>query len=1365
MSILDGVNLERLLLPEGEPTPLSIDGFLEDQVLWGESPLVDVAAIDAVPCVIVLAPPGMGKSHFLTSLATKSQNAVFFDLGTLGDRQELHEDLFESERLADWRAGDGTLDLVLDGLDEGGLVVKRLHQALARELRREDTQRLRLRIACREAVWPEELTGALERLWGKDSVVKYRLAPLRRNDVRAAASAIGAEPDQFLAAVEARGVGPLAARPLTLAMLLAAFFDSGSELPQTRAGLYKSGLTQLAAENNERRRFEGPLPDEASRLRVCKHLAYLSVFSNRLLVSAAVDPAPTELPIAAAVDENQQVGREDLLDALRSSIFVSHGAERYRWAHHSYAEYLAAHGLLEAGAREELLRDLLCHPADDRGRVMPQLREVAAWLADGNPRNWRFIGGMDPEALLRGDPTAWPDGYAASLVETLLERRADGSIPEGGESLARFYGRLEHAGLADQLRPYLEAEASTDPGTLRVVFEIFEECGVGDLCPEVANIALDSKRDLRSRVRAAYALVRVGATESLAQLAPLLDVDPTIDQNEDLKGLALRALWPKHLTANDLFGLLTPPRRTSYFGAYKGFLSGDLVEGLSNEDLPAALSWVKALGDGAQSLALHQPIEQILARAAQEASTEDDWKRLFAVLRRLDRWSHHRSSTRESDDTIEKVLTNREGASASLLRAALESADEELPFRWGPWRVLLYRPENLPSALAWAVDGDFPREMMKGAVLACLDAGEPEQVSEVLRAMDASEAVAEDFADLLAYGESAEQIAEAIRHGRAARQATTAEPEELIEPPPAARVATRLEQIEAGRHDLWWDLLKQLTLTPTSTHYRDLRGLHVLDMPGWHSADEATRHRVVNAATRYLESADPAADEWAGTNTIAAKAYGGLRALELICGIGQSESVSKEHWSRWAIAVVGNSGRWGEQAVAKSLAEELVNRAPDATVEAWRLILDGEDLSQSTSMVVFRRMRWYWHPAMAEMLTALVDQPDVHVDVVAAVLTTLHEHAAEAALPILRELVGRHVVGSEPSEVSVAAARILLEHDPDAWAVVRSVLDMAFAKRVFAVMWLGMRDESAFVLRMRDRDLAEMYLALVWSFPPSEGEWDGPHWIGPEQQAEMLRDHSLRVLRDRGTWEAVSGIRKIQQTLPEFRWLRTTVAAAEENARRRAWAPPTPTSLVKLLGSPRSRLVESPDVLLQLIVDSIGRWEAHLRGQQAPLWSLWNNPKGVCTPKDENHLSNSLAVWLRQDLTAAAVVNREVEVRPGVGGSAGQRTDILVEATAADAASDVLRVVLEVKGVWNSELETALRGQLVERYLQNHGTNHGIYVVGWFNCLAWDSGDYRRAVAFRRDLEDTRNLLNTQAQEASTSGVGVSAVVIELGLS
>jgi len=75
------------------------------------------------------------------------------------------------------------------------------------------------------------------------------------------------------------------------------------------------------------------------------------------------------------------------------------------------------------------------------------------------------------------------------------------------------------------------------------------------------------------------------------------------------------------------------------------------------------------------------------------------------------------------------------------------------------------------------------------------------------------------------------------------------------------------------------------------------------------------------------------------------------------------------------------------------------------------------------------------------------------------------------------------------------------------------------------------------------------------------------------------------------------------------------------------------------------------------------------------------------------------------------------------------------------------------KRFWHPELKTAMKTQLVERYLRDNQCQCGLYVVGWFLCEYWKGKDRRRSQARRHftSIEDCRKFLNDQAATLSAS--------------
>ena len=207
---------------------------------------------------------------------------------------------------------------------------------------------------------------------------------------------------------------------------------------------------------------------------------------------------------------------------------------------------------------------------------------------------------------------------------------------------------------------------------------------------------------------------------------------------------------------------------------------------------------------------------------------------------------------------------------------------------------------------------------------------------------------------------------------------------------------------------------------------------------------------------------------------------------------------------------------------------------------------------------------------------------------------------------------------------------------------------------------------------------------------------------------------------------------------------------------RQSWIPLTPAEVLQLARDSKKRIIQSEEQLLDLVMESLACLEAKLHGETPQVFCLWDNlGKRGSKPKDEGSLSDYIVSHLKNELEDSGVIlNREVEIRRRNGSARGERTDIFVQTTSTDSTgrSNVISLVVEVKGNWNEEIDTAMETQLVGRYLNEFRCHTGVYLVGCFDSTDWISSDRRRSRSRRRSIEDIRLFLGNQAMELSRDG-------------
>lgn len=140
-------------------------------------------------------------------------------------------------------------------------------------------------------------------------------------------------------------------------------------------------------------------------------------------------------------------------------------------------------------------------------------------------------------------------------------------------------------------------------------------------------------------------------------------------------------------------------------------------------------------------------------------------------------------------------------------------------------------------------------------------------------------------------------------------------------------------------------------------------------------------------------------------------------------------------------------------------------------------------------------------------------------------------------------------------------------------------------------------------------------------------------------------------------------------------------------------------------------------------------------------------------------------VELSRALTArGAIVNREVQIRRNRPSGIGERTDLIVDAAPVGGPdTGRLSVPVEVKGAWNDELLTAMRDQLVDRYMRDTAATDGVYVVAWPDLESWTAvNDGRRAVLATLDREAIEAQLAEQAAHLARRGTSVHVVHLDI---
>jgi hypothetical protein len=513
--------------------------------------------------------------------------------------------------------------------------------------------------------------------------------------------------------------------------------------------------------------------------------------------------------------------------------------------------------------------------------------------------------------------------------------------------------------------------------------------------------------------------------------------------------------------------------------------------------------------------------------------------------------------------------------------------------------------------------------------------------------------------------------------------------------------------------------------------------------PIWQNATDTLRERILAAADRYLAHGS------IDGQPFSASGLAGYRAARLVQGERGGLRIPGDRVSTLLPTMLAHPGAHDDDRAATSaLLAYAVAQSPEAFLAAVLELVEREAAAHGT---VFSLGRLEAVPvgAMDKALCALVGERQLPPAALAAVLETLLERGGPCAKPLALELINGRGDGERDFDLAVAAAALLYvygcEREPATAVLATMRAEPAFGRRV--VERLASRGPfHRTVPTLPDDLIGDLFLFAVGEFGWNEERWTG-YDIGGWLSSLLAR------LRDAGTDEAHVQLERLRAELPELAWLARVSEEGEMRTLAATWRPPEPRTVIALAAARSQRYVATGDQLLETVLDALDVVQHDLARDPSGARDLWDERDGGYVPVAEPQVSSWLQRRLDEKLTGerGIILHREVQIVQPPGPTLGPRTDLHVNAVVQhrDAAAEELTTIVEVKGCWHGDVDTALETQLVDDYLRQTANRYGIYLVVWFESERWPDGDRRRAACARRERSETMRALDERAQELS----------------
>lgn len=1187
---------------------LDEDGFLREATDWRlnrtKRAFWRLDELDDVPCIVMLGESGIGKSHELKRLESRLRTGNpltrwlrFASFGPVSeDRQRgglTFERILGGAELEGWRRGHGVFPLLLDALDESPYTPERAADLLLDLLRTDgaDLNRLRLRLTGRTAVWSPRLEDSLTQVFGSGGMRVVQLLPLRFSQVLDHLTRSGGRaPEAVADGLRAKGLGPLAARPLTLKLLSPVLREGPDVLRETpMAKLYDAALRRRYGESiatrcvaQEQGRRVAQMYATANRLGAATVLGGLLSFSEvpgLTFGDGGAVSARALLGGSEVVDEESVPVNDEGLDDLRTAIFTLDGGG-LRWEHASFAEFHAAQWVLGHTRTSEARLRWLTGEDGSLDALPAGVEAVAALIATEDRAAFDRLVETAPLVLLRCDRAMIDDGTRARLVAAILARAEE--VGSAFSRWCRLFQGMDGEKVRDVLGGCLR-DPSSAPETKALALSIAQINEISSLAPAAVEIALKLEGSLRwrwVRERAASFVAEHGDRETRAALLPLLR------EGGDLRWYTLRALWRRDLeqdsviSIREMLSLLVEGGDAHEDEADRWFPNVHLEDTIRDEEVSVALAWaterVRGLHEGEpRRQAWFELCASLLVRAWRSRPPGWDVAPLVELLDVYASWAHDLPRA-----FVERVLADAE-TDRGFLIALVERFCEGRAKSWMIQPLVLRESldwllaraessESVPVGRAW---GDF--------ALAKLRAVEGEDLSgdesrarhraalDVFFSARERSSTLRDATEWYFGGISLD--GEWVRHERefAQTRLRRAREEKKTADQIRERIDEELGRLDSTPADSFWRLMYWLRTRPAG-HARVTVALHgrVTETSWWREANAASRARVLRAAERFLGEGDPDAASWYGKQLADHRAEAGRMALVLLFESDPEAPprIPTGVWARWMPVLVDALRPEGEEG---RLHEAIVRRAAAAVPDVFAEWVDREidvELRAHGHAAVLYRVPIEGDRGLARRLLERLEGP-IPLSEVSAFLVRARVALPREADARACEILATRTAGDPTQrERAVYAAVYLLRHAEDhGWERVWPALqeDTAFGRAVVERLGAGFHLADRVPVRLPVRALGAWWrwLATQWPYQ-AFARGPRPVIVGEEVRDAVLREIERRAETAEEADDTVSVLRQIADENRALVWLRPLVVSAEREVKARRWRP-WPSSIFK----------------------------------------------------------------------------------------------------------------------------------------------------------------------------------------------------------
>jgi hypothetical protein len=834
----------------------------------------------------------------------------------------------------------------------------------------------------------------------------------------------------------------------------------------------------------------------------------------------------------------------------------------------------------------------------------------------------------------------------------------------------------------------------------------------------------------------------------------------------------LRAVWPKKMSAAELFSVLHHPKNSNLIGGYGSFISMDLVPFIELNDLQLALKWIKGLYDGKNVYYLFDDLaDKILIKALDNLDYNGILDEFVDVCIM---WINRRNSY--PDDKFEPKLKEFVEKEDEKRHKIFELITLKIYDPNDVRRHAGFEPLTLKKDIPWMLNKflDIKEDKIKLIWIEFISWHFAPYIREHRKALKDTisnlNEIPDEFNKLnkkieffyfKKINNNLKNRTRNFKHNdyRSLKRSLRKKRNNFYN---KRSIKKLLGEFEAGNLNKWIEIDIKLNKIYEFEYKADSKKSY-----SWENLDDKTRARLIDAGKKYVKNGNPENDVWLGKGNFTYSALAGYKALHTIYNEkhGYIDNFPSQIWEKWASIILSypNKSPSDDENIQKKLVKLVFDNAPDQFMETLKILFVKE--CDSGYPFIIRKIEDCWDNNLEMALLDIIRLKNSSQDCVETVLGFLIGKKSNDSLILAESFVQNH--DSNFEDKAIAAAVALFFNAADAgWSSIWPVIENnpEFGKKVMNKFVNRISRHEKIFEKLSEGQLAELYIWLEHNFPYLDDvNFDNEYRTTSRDEMKYLKSFCINYLEQKGNDAAYEAIEHIIMEFPNEEWLKQVLLRAKVITRNKKWIPFNPTDIIKISRNNKYHLVESGNQLQEVVLESLKRLDKKLHGENLPLKFLWNEYKGKFRPKKENSFSDYVKIYLEDDIQNRGIIlNREVEVR-------GKFADIHIDATSNDDTEGykVLKVIIESKGCWNPGINDSMESQLLNKYLKGSDCQNGIYLVGWFNCDKWDDEDpkkknARRLVGENKDIY--LNVLKTRASKLSKDGICLKSFILDASI-